>query len=431
VQQEESWPALLKKRLADRRGVPLDQVNLQNFAQVGASNAYIARTIIRQCDRVRPDLAVIAFTHRERTEYLAPGVTRSLGLWDLNSSGRPGTTAAMRYFNLYNTQSASLDLLKHMLLVQCAMVSRGIPYLLLWMNRTAIDDLEPLRHLKDMIDPGRLGSRCLLEPEILIDRSPVGHPGARSHANLASRIDDDIDFSEPKAAGIPSVRSCARRILVLGGPSPANIGGVPGCIGNPCACRELNRLHRFLDDATGPPLAESASNDRIVRTLLAECRRHRPDFVFARFSTNRSGEHFLENTLVELDHAAQDSSMPALRSLAEAYRQYTTDELHELNALRNILLAQEFLQSHRIPHIISIPPSLGPQEMGASTKHPVLRKHASLMRSTSLCNRRHRDEAPPQLPRSDTATFSWKFVKRLKERLRKSRTDDPNIYPLW
>src|ERR1044072_3782329 len=50
-------------------GVRLDRANLQNFSQIGASNGYIARTIIRQCDRVRPDLAVIAFTHRERTEY--------------------------------------------------------------------------------------------------------------------------------------------------------------------------------------------------------------------------------------------------------------------------------------------------------------------------------------------------------------------------
>ena len=79
VQHDQIWPALLKKRLADRLDMPLDHVNLQNFSQVGASNGYIARTIIRQCDRVRPDLAVIAFTHCERTEYLAPGVTQESG----------------------------------------------------------------------------------------------------------------------------------------------------------------------------------------------------------------------------------------------------------------------------------------------------------------------------------------------------------------
>jgi hypothetical protein len=126
-----------------------------------------------------------------------------------------------------------------------------------------------------------------------------------------------------------------------------------------------------------------------------------------------------------------------LAKLAEAYRQYTTDELHELNALRNILLAQEFLQTQRIPYILSVPPALSWREMTAFGKHPVLRKHASLIRSTSLCNRRPREKAAVdnrddgQPPRRNTADFTWEFVKRLKERLRKSRTEDPNIYPLW
>src|SRR5215831_16546203 len=69
VPQEQTWPVLLKQQLADKLGVPLEQANLQNFSQIGASNGYIARTIVRQCDRVRPDLAVIAFTHRQRAEY--------------------------------------------------------------------------------------------------------------------------------------------------------------------------------------------------------------------------------------------------------------------------------------------------------------------------------------------------------------------------
>ena len=79
VERDQTWPALLKKQLSAKLDVPFDRTNLQNFSQIGASNGYIARTIIRQCDRARPDLAVIAFTHRERTEYLAPGVTRESG----------------------------------------------------------------------------------------------------------------------------------------------------------------------------------------------------------------------------------------------------------------------------------------------------------------------------------------------------------------
>ena len=126
VEHDQTWPALLKKQLSAKLDVPFDRTNLQNFSQIGASNGYIARTIIRQCDRARPDLAVIAFTHRERTEYLAPGVTRNLGLWDLDHP-EDWAAPAIRYFSLYNTSSASLDLLKNMLLVQWAMVRRRNP----------------------------------------------------------------------------------------------------------------------------------------------------------------------------------------------------------------------------------------------------------------------------------------------------------------
>ncbi len=434
VPHDQIWPTLLKQRLADRLDLPIDRVNLQNFSQVGASNAYIARTIVRQCDRVRPDLAVIAFTHRERTEYLAPGVTRSLGLWDLDAPETSWAPAALRYFQLHDTRSASLDLLKNMLLVQWAMVSRGIPYLLLWMNRTkidqsSIDDLEPLRQLKGMIDRARLGSRCLLDPEILVDTNPSDrHPGPRSHANFAPRVAEVLDLSAPKAS--PSTGNAARRILVLGDTCPAAIGGGPGCADSRSACRLQNSRHRFLEGAAGPPLAANASNDRIVRTLLAECDRQRPDFVFASFSDNRSCEHFLGESLVELHGASAESPPPELAKLTEAYRQYTTDELHELNALRNILLAQEFLQTRRIPHILSVPPALGWREMNASGKHPVLSKHASLIRATSLCTRWPQETAI-EAPRRNTAEFTWAFVNRLKKRLRKSRAEDPNIYPLW
>ncbi|MBV8168179.1 MAG: hypothetical protein JO021_15385, partial [Alphaproteobacteria bacterium] len=268
VPHEQTWPVLLKRQLADRLGVPLAKVNLQNFSQIGASNGYIARTIVRQCDRVRPDVAVIAFTHRQRTEYLAPGVTRNLGLWDLDVQ-QPGWSApTVRWLDQYDDDSASLDLLKDMLLVQCAMVRRGIPYLVLWMNRSGLDELPfnelaPLRCLKGMIDPARFSRRCLLEPAIMVDTNPVDrHPGPRSHANFAPVVLEALDLSAPNVVALPNP-STPRRTLAL--------------------------------------TTEKASNDRIVRTLLEECRRERPESVLASFSDDRSCEHFLGQSLVELD----------------------------------------------------------------------------------------------------------------------------------
>lgn len=451
VQHDQTWPALLKKLVADKLDVPIDQTNLQNFSQLGASNGYIARTIVRQCERVRPDLAVIAFTHRERTEYLAPGVTRNLGLWDLDVQEPGWSVPTVRYLSQYNVESASLDLLKNMLLVQWAMVRRRIPYLLLWMNRTGIDqspinDLMPLRHLRGMIDPARLSSRCLLEPGIMVDTNPVDrHPGPGSHANFAPKVLEALDLSAP-----PSPASFAigdtdvgkrrddalpqRRILVIG---PAKLGEDFGCTNSHCVCRRLAVRHKFLAEAVGRPLAENASNDRIVRTLLTECSGQRPDFVFASFSDSRSCEHFLGEALVELHGASPDSPTHELAKLAEAYRQYTTQELCDLNALRNILMAQEFLETQRVPYILSIPPAFSWRDMNAPGRHPVLRMYASLINPTSLCNRGHRetvavekhDDGRP--PRRGATEITRELVKRLKRRFKKSRTEDPNIYPLW
>lgn len=439
VPDEQTWPVLLKKLLADRLGIPLDQANLQNFSQVGASNGYIARTIVRQCDRVRPDVAVIAFTHRERSEYLAPGVTRNLGLWDLDHPA-DWAAPAIRYFDLYNTESASLDLLKNMLMVEWAMIRRRIPYLLLWMNRTNIDqapigELAPLRRLRAMIDPDRLGSECLLDPEIMVDSNVADrHPGPRSHANFASRVFGTLDLSVPAGPAVKRAPETPRRVLVLGGPCPMETTDGRDCNAGRCACRRMNLRHGFVAATTGRPLVEHASNDRILRTLVEECSARTPDFVFARFSDGRACEHFQGQELVELDLAPPGEVTPQLAALIDAYREFTTDELCHLNALRNLLMAQEFLEARQVPHILSIPPALGPQAMNAPDRHPVLRAFASLIDPASLCTRRHEPATAIEdrpAPGGRATELTRELVRRLKRRFGRSQSEDPNIYPLW
>ena len=445
VEHEQTWPVLVKKSLAGKLDLPLDQINLQNFSQVGASNGYIARTIIRQCDRVRPDLAIVAFTHLERSEYLAPGITRNLGLWDLDNPDTAWATPSARYFNQFDLGSASLDLLKNMLMVQSAMVRRRIPYLLLWMNRrrleqTPVNGLTPIRQLKGMIDPARLSARHLLEPEIMVDSEVAErHPGPLSHANFAPVVVDALDLSPPKEIGVPSAPAALekpRRALVLGSSRPVKVGEHAGCLDGRCLCRELDGRHELARQAVEPAAMDKWSNDRIVRTLMTEFDRHRPDFVFASFSDRRSCEQFLGGALVELDCAAPESATQELAKLTDAYRQYATDELHELNALRNILMAQEFLEMQRVPYVLSIPSAFSWQEMDVPGKHPVLRMHASLIDPRSLCIRRRQETADDthgdgRAPLRRATGMTREFVNRLKRRLTKSRTEDPNVYPLW
>jgi hypothetical protein len=441
IAAERTWPALLKKRLADKLGVPPDQANLQNFSQIGASNGYIARTIIRQCERVRPDLAVIAFTHRERIEYLAPDVTRNLGLWDLDDPDIAAAAPSIRYFGLYNTESASLDLLKNMLMVQWAMARRKIPYLMLWMNRTNIDqapigELAPLRRLREMIDPGRFSLRCLLEPTVMVD-SNVGdrHPGPRSHANFAPLVFDAVDMSVPKQVPAPP-ETARQRILALGDERAPSCGASV-CSDESCPCRRDLARHGVVGKAIDRPLGGQASNDRIVRALLEQCSRWKPDFVFLGFSARRSRELFHGQALVELELASSAGSTPEMAELADAYRRFATDELHDLDVLRNVLVAQEFLEMQGVPYRMSIPAAFNARTMSASAKHPVLQSYASLVNPASLCQGQAWDAGAIDPPgagssiRSRTGALSRAIVTRLKKRLGKSRTEDPNIYPLW
>ena len=438
MEPDQAWPGLLKKMVADKLGVPLDRANLQNFSQVGASNDYIARTIVRQCERVRPDLAVIAFTHRERAEYLSPGVTRNLGLWDLDHP-EEWAAPAIRYFSMLTEEAASLDLLRNMLLVQWAMARRRIPYLMLWMNRTPLDrppvtELEPLRQLRDMVDPARWSPRCLLEPGIHVESNLVDrHPGPMSHANFAPLVVEALDLSAPPPVPVRPRPGETPRILVLGD-FPATTSDPADCTGDRCHCRRMAVRYGLGDAAADRPLPANASNDRILRTLLAHCRHRKPDFVFVGFSAARSCEHFQDGALVELDRTS--CPPPQLATLTETWRQHVTDELHDRNALQNILMAQEFLETERVPYIMSIPPALRWRNMDVSATHPVLRTYASLVIPSSLCNRRPRRVEPAGHPGEDPPRrrpfeMTRDFVSRLKKRFVKSRTEDPNLYPMW
>ena len=431
---EQTWPSLLTKAIAERRGIPAERASLQNFSQIGASNEYIARTIIRQCERVRPDLAIVAFTHRERAEYLAPGVTRNIGLWDLERDGeRDGP--AVRHFDLFDSPCSSLELLKSMLLVQWAMKRRRIPYLMLWMNRTEIDETPPLQRLRAMLDPAGLTSRHLLEPAVHVDSNRADrHPGPLSHANLAPLLLEALERPAPLVAPVaPASPTAPRRALVLGDFQPPSTDATD-CLDGACRCREMAARHRLGDAVVERPLAGDASNDRVVRTLLEACHREAPDFVFLGISSRRAREHLHDGDLVDLDLEA--TSPPALTRLTEAYRAIITDELDAANALRNILLAQEFLEARRIPYMLSIPPSLRWGNMSASHTHPVLRMYAALVDATSLCRRQPRDAGPVVPPPNDpplrrTLETTRQLVARLRKRLRKARSEDPNIYPIW
>lgn len=202
---EQTWPAVLAASLGPR-------VNILNFGEEGASNDYIARTLVTQCAAVKPDLAVAMFTNAARAEAFSAG--RALPLHPLYA--QPGTEAAMRgrfeaaaddrpeelqaimqdvrdkaegYYTFYEEAFGVMNMVRNMLLVQLFCAGAGVP-----LRMTGFDTGKLRAYATDPI----LGPMIdLLDPEVfvpfdyrdVVDQAADGsHPGPASNANFAARI---------------------------------------------------------------------------------------------------------------------------------------------------------------------------------------------------------------------------------------------------
>lgn len=187
---EETWAYLFKQRLAEHRGLPESSVNLMNFSHGGASNDYIARTLVEQCSRVRPDMVVAGFTHMNRFELIDEEMSFPLGPVDLDEYQQAGGkyVELKRLAELLTLGTDEIQqkvrMIKNVLLFQYFCRARGIPFIFFLFESIRRDDLpqalsipttEPLYH---QIDFDLLAP---IEPGIRVDRAADGlHPGPQS-----------------------------------------------------------------------------------------------------------------------------------------------------------------------------------------------------------------------------------------------------------
>ena len=153
---EESWPARVVAREAEARGIDPSDVCHMNFAEPGASNAYIARSVLSQCGVVRPDLVLVNFASFDRTEGIAGGRAYPIGDW----LDGPGADAALReapeegglrarlreqldrgrHYRAFATGRGEIYAsLRDMLLVQFYLRSEGIPAVAVCREREKLD----------------------------------------------------------------------------------------------------------------------------------------------------------------------------------------------------------------------------------------------------------------------------------------------------
>jgi hypothetical protein len=199
----DAWVSVFHTGYAAIHGLPEPEVDLQNFSTSGCSNGFIARTMIGQCLRFRPALALVAMTFADRAETLYQGRSYNIGRWCLRDSfdqgaGADGHTSDLRnlirqkakaHYDLYTPLHGDQEALKNALLLQLFFQSRNIPFLIgmIRLGTGAFADDELLAPWLSALDLKHVFT--VPYRECLVDQSAAeGHPGTAGSLFIAERF---------------------------------------------------------------------------------------------------------------------------------------------------------------------------------------------------------------------------------------------------
>lgn len=212
---EETAAHLFKLHYCDRTSLDPSAVNLLNFAMPGASNDYIVRTMITQCRRVKPDMAVVSFSHAERAEYIDE---ENLGerVWTVapwwigeepyphlkppgkDANERVGIirNASIGYFYYATPGNAMARFLRNALLMQYYFEANAIPFVFHWADNNQFGYIDRHFALAPM-------AALLLRDHFVDYTHPTdywmdvaadkAHPGPQSNINLGRALIDTYD----------------------------------------------------------------------------------------------------------------------------------------------------------------------------------------------------------------------------------------------
>jgi hypothetical protein len=198
VAAEQTWPSVFCRGFAGHYGLSTGRLNLQNFSQGAASNDYIARVILTQCARVEPALVLGAFTHDDRSEYLADRGACNIGPWRVKDPedqiGSPTAEIADAFYDYYSDELGNINAIKNILLTQEFLKSRQIPYLFSWIGGGLSGRPGGVSHpvigrMLELVDRAHLCPGSIVDDDIFVDRAADrAHPGPQSHARFAGRL---------------------------------------------------------------------------------------------------------------------------------------------------------------------------------------------------------------------------------------------------
>jgi hypothetical protein len=393
IELEQAWPALVATATAKALGIAAERAAVQNFSQIGASNNYIIRTLIEQCDRAPPGLAIAAFTHANRTEYLDGPKFSNLGHWDIAQERK--NIYGARFFRHYVDALGLENLLVAMLLFQSAMQKRGIPYLILWIDCARFEDFESevppaLAALYAQLDRSRVSKLSLIGEDIFRDEVEY-HPGPQSHARFAELL--ALEFRG--------------RLLIPSRPARASPDGGLLEIGTVSATPALRLLLERASEA-------GSANVKI------------------RIAHELTSDHFIAGAPVSLD---LEGSVwhPSKAALRRAIADYVSADTLWFDTWLKLLAAQEFIEARGGRLRVELPAMWMPDP---NTTNPAVAALLGLRTSGIFVPAAGNGESdlPSRLAKVKRK-LSRSLIARLSRRFGtikpKARNDDPNLYPLW
>lgn len=198
LNEDEIWVHDFQSRYSHRYGYRLEDINLLNFSETGASNEAIVRTLLPQCEALKPDLLLIQFTYANRTEYLWERLALSVGPWFLGrNEADPEWLAQWReivehYYSYYSDEIGFASTVRSILLLQCYCEKNCIPYVFWWVadpksEMSRLADNKVCAQLYDLINWDRF---CSVHPEILnLDKAADNrHAGPAAHRIVGERL---------------------------------------------------------------------------------------------------------------------------------------------------------------------------------------------------------------------------------------------------
>ena len=217
---KETWGYQLKAGIARELGLDISWVNLLNFSQSLASANYITRTLISQCAAVRPDLVIAHYSVMSRAEYflqgspvgvvpvpfpwykrwwvLRPGWRRRLFRSIPGPKDRAAASKRLQAWNqysrLFSAETAIVNTLTNILLLQSFCHVRGIDCLISWVQHDSLRDKRfsenpAISPLIEQLDRERFCSFSLVDADICTDvAADEIHPGVRSNQTFAERL---------------------------------------------------------------------------------------------------------------------------------------------------------------------------------------------------------------------------------------------------